>query len=138
MAVGLKVDFLWHPIGTDDFVHAFFSTICLNLEKEDWGSRFPYLMNELYQGELKCSNASKATDELKTIQKELKNLSPKHVVWDIDDTSKQPPWGTGISPEITDLSNYFVTCDGEDLIEEIFKALCESKAEKQNIVLKSL
>ena len=52
MPVGLKVDFLWYPIGTGDFVHAFFSTICYNLEEKKWGSRFPCLMNDLYQGEL--------------------------------------------------------------------------------------
>ena len=27
MTVGLKVDFLWCPIGDGDFVHSFFSTI---------------------------------------------------------------------------------------------------------------
>jgi len=47
MAVGIIVDFLWFPIGTADFVHSFFSTICFNLEQKKWGSRFPYVMNQL-------------------------------------------------------------------------------------------
>ncbi|EAH1619706.1 hypothetical protein D4258_13215, partial [Listeria monocytogenes] len=32
MAVGIKVDFLWFSIGTSDFFHSFFSTVCVNLE----------------------------------------------------------------------------------------------------------
>ena len=50
MAVGLKVDFLWYSIGQPDFLHSFFSTICVNLENSNWGSCYPILMNELYQG----------------------------------------------------------------------------------------
>ena len=41
MDVGLKVDFLWYPIGDGDFVHSFFSTISCNFEKGNWGSPFP-------------------------------------------------------------------------------------------------
>lgn len=37
-------------------------------------------------------------------------------MWDLDDPSKQPPWGKNISREITDLSNYFITNEGKDFI----------------------
>lgn len=37
-------------------------------------------------------------------------------LWDIKDLSAQPPWKTNISDDITNLSNYFVTSDGEDFI----------------------
>lgn len=40
MTVGIKADFLWFPIGTGDFFHSFFSTICVNLEGMSWGKRF--------------------------------------------------------------------------------------------------
>lgn len=138
MAVGLKVDFLWYPIGTGDFVHSFFSTICYNLEGGKWGSRFPYLMNNLYQGELSYKDVDSAKEELTIIIKELKEFSPDRVIWDIEDLSKQPPWGKNISPEIKNLSNYFITCDGENIFDEIIKAFQESKVEKQNIILQSL
>lgn len=138
MAIGLKVDFLWYPIGTGDFVHSFFSTICYNLENKKWGSRFPYLMNDLYQGELSYNNIDNAREELEIIRKELKACSVEKVVWDIEDLSKQPPWGNDISPDIKNLSNYFITCDGEDIFDELIKAFHESQVEQQNIILESL
>ena len=138
MAVGLKVDFLWYPIGDGDFVHSFFSTISYNLEKSGWGSRFPYLMKNLYQGELTFQDVPKANEELLVVKKEFKELLPSKVVWDIEDLNKQPPWGEDISPDIANLSNYFVTCDGEDLFDEMFKAFREAEVEKQNIILGSL
>ncbi|XZJ40518.1 Imm70 family immunity protein (plasmid) [Clostridium perfringens] len=111
MAVGLKIDFLWYQIGIPDFLHSFFSTISYNLEESKWGSKYPILMNELYQGKLSWENANKAIKELNLIRKELKKFSPDYVVWDIDDISKLSPWGKNISSDITDLSNYFVTSE---------------------------
>lgn len=138
MAIGLKVDFLWYPIGTGDFVHSFFSTICYNLENKKWGSRFPHLMNELYQGELSYKDIDEAKEELAIIIKELKDMSPDRAVWDIEDLSKQPPWKKDISSDIQNLFDYFIACDGENLFDKILKAFQESKVEKQNVVLKSL
>ncbi|CEK35513.1 hypothetical protein UMC2_38311 [[Clostridium] sordellii] len=133
MAVGLKIDFLWYQIGTPDFLHSFFSTISYNLEDSKWGSKYPILMNELYQGKLSWKNANKAIEELNLIRKELKRFSPDYVVWDIDDISKLPPWGKNISSDITDLSNYFVTSDGRDLIEIFIMALNDSISEKTDV-----
>jgi hypothetical protein len=44
-------------------------------------------------------------------------------VWDVEDRSKRPPWGDDISPDITDLGNYFVTEDGRDLIDVVAEAI---------------
>ena len=104
MAVGFKVKFYWYQIGDSDFLHSFFSTVAYNLENGNWGSRFPVIMNELYQGKLECDNTDKALEELSIIRKELQKFSPEKVVWDIEDLSKQPPWGNDISEDITDLS----------------------------------
>lgn len=128
--VGLRIDFLWYQIGTSDFLHSFFSTISYNLEGGNWGSKYPFLMNELYQGKLSWQNAKKVIDELKEIRFELKKLSPEYVIWDIEDISKQPPWEKNISSDITDLSNYFITSDGRDLIDIILMALNDSISEK--------
>ena len=67
-------------------------------------------------------------------QKKLKGFPPKDVVWDIDDLSKQPPWKDNISGDITNLSDYFVTSDGEDFITLFFRAL--QKAEELGEPLK--
>ena len=127
MAVGFKVAFFCYQIGNGDFLHSFFSTVSYNLENGKWGSRFPTLMNELYQGTLDKDNVETAIVELKKIQLELQAFSPDKVVWDIDDLSKQPPWGKNISNDITNLSNYFVTSDGEDFITIFFNALEKAK-----------
>lgn len=127
MAVGFKVKFYWYQIGHGDFLHSFFSTVAFNLENEKWGSRFPVIMNELYQGKVNQEDIDKAIEELSIIKRELQAISPNKVVWDIDDLSKQPPWGSDISEDITDLSNYFVTSDGKDFLVVFSHALEKAK-----------
>ena len=74
-----------------------------------------------------------ATEELKDIQRKLQNYEPSRVIWDINDTLLQPPWGDNISSDITSLANYFVTSDGVDLIEVFFNALQTSHNERGDI-----
>lgn len=138
MAVGFKVKFYWYQIGYGDFLHSFFSTVAYNLEKGDWGSRFPVIMNELYQGKIDCEDTHKALEELKVIKKELQVFSPDKVIWDIEDLSKQPPWGNNISNEITDLSNYFVTSDGNDFLSVFTHALEKAEEIHSEIEIKSM
>lgn len=128
MAVGFNVGFFWYQIGSGDFLHCFFSTVAVNLEDSSWGSRFPIIMNKLYQGSLEYENVRMALEELRTIEDELKKLAPDKVIWDIDDMTKMPPWGKNISKDITDLSNYFVTSDGEDFLT-LFKHALEKSLE---------
>lgn len=138
MAVGFSVGFYWFQIGTGDFLHSFFSTVAFNLENKKWGSRFPIIMNKLYQGKLEVEVVDKAIEELKVIQEELKAYGPGKVIWDIEDLSKQPPWGNEISKDITDLSNYFVTSDGEDFLSIFFRALVKAKENNTSIQIQSI
>lgn len=94
-------------------------------------------MNELYQGELANANVSKAKVELNIIENELKNLSPDKVIWDIEDLTKQPPWGNKISNQITDLSNYFITSDGRDFLTIFRKALDAAIEIKKDVIISS-
>lgn len=123
MSVGFTVKYYWYQIGTGDFLHSFFSTIAYNLEGGKWGSKYPVIMNELYSGDLKSNRIELAIEELDLIVPELRKLKPNKVVWDIEDLTKQPPWGDNISSEITDLSNYYVTSDGADFITILRHAL---------------
>lgn len=132
--VGFKVKFYWYQIGSGDFLFSFFSTVAYNLEKQKWGSKFPVIMNELYQGELNSTHIPEAINELEQIKQGLAKLSPDKVIWDIENLSAQPPWGTNISKDITNLSNYFVTSDGEDFIIVFNRAL--GKAKELNYGLK--
>ncbi len=95
-------------------------------------------MNELYQGTLDKDNVETAIVELKKIQLEIQAFSPDKVVWDIDDLSKQPPWGKNISNDITNLSNYFVTSDGEDFITIFFNALEKAKKLQMDLTIESV
>lgn len=121
--VGFKVKFEWYEVGAASFLHSFFSTIAYRLEDNKWGTRFPYLMRKLYQGKLERLDVEKAIEELDVIKNELKKFSPEKVIWDIENLNSQPPWGNEISEDITDLSNYFVTSDGKDLIKVLYDAL---------------
>lgn len=138
MAVGFKVKFYWYQIGHGNFLHSFFSTVAYNLENGNWGRRFPIIMNELYQGKIERENIGKAIEELSIIKKELQKIGPEKVVWDIEDLSKQPPWGSDISKDITDLSNYFVTSDGNDFLTVFSHALEKAKEVNAEIVIKSM
>lgn len=134
MAVGLSVNFFWYQVGSGDFLHSFFSTIAYNLEDNNWGSKYPVIMNQLYQGEIDCEELDIALVELEDIYQNLKKFSVEKVVWDIEDLTKRPPWGNNISKDITDLSNYFVTSEGEDLITLFRHAL--EKAKEMNTQIK--
>ena len=138
MAVGFSVNFYWYQVGTGDFLHSFFSTIAYNLEEGEWGSKYPVIMNELYQGEIIRKNLDIAITELNEIRNLLTELSPEKVVWDIEDLSKQPPWGNNISKDITNLSNYFVTSEGEDLILLLQHAIEKAKKLDSSVKIDSI
>ena len=55
----------------------------------------------------------------------------------MEDLGKQPPWGTKISNQITDLSNYFITSDGRDFLMIFHKALDAAIEIKKDIIISS-
>lgn len=80
-------------------------------------------MRDLYSGELRSDYAAEALLELDKISRELAEFPSSRVVWDIKDRTKTPPWGDNIADTITDLSNYFVTSTGRDLIQVMREVL---------------
>lgn len=138
MAVGFKVKYYWFQIGSGDFLHSFFSTICLRLENGEWGSKYPTLMKSLYQGTLKHEFINDAINELVEIKKGLEKLPPQETVWDIENLELMPPWGNNISSEITNLSNYFVTSEGENLITLLSNALNKAKNLNEDIAVDTM
>lgn len=138
MAVGFKVKHYWYKVGQGDFLYSFFSTISYRLEPNGWGSKYPYLLKHLYNGKIRSEDVSKAIDEAKEVQLELAKLKPSEVVWDIGDLTKQPPWVANISSHISSLANYFVTSDGRDLFEVLFKAFEDAQRLNVEIEIESL
>ena len=133
--VSFRVGCIMYEIGTASFLHSFFSTVAYRLENNRWGSKFPVIMNELYQGKLSYKNVPVAKAELTQIKKDLTMFSPNKVIWDIEDLSKQPPWGNNISNEISSLENYFITCDGRDFIEVFNMALDTAIELKEDVII---
>ena len=75
MSVMIQVEFLLYPVGHSDFLHALFSTICGRLEHGRWGSKYPYLMNCLYQGRLEWADIPPARKELEEVARRLAALA---------------------------------------------------------------
>lgn len=127
MAVGFKARYNWFQVGSGDFLYSFFSTICYHLESRKWGSKYPYIMRDLYRGKLKVEHIEKAMDELVKIRKGLQKLPPNRVIWNLEDLSQKPPWGDNISKDIKNLADYFVTSGGYNLLDVLVEALNTAK-----------
>ena len=121
MMIALMIDSVGTELGAQDFVHAFFSTISARLEPQGWGTRFPVLMNALYQDGVAKADAAAALQELRTVRHELLAFSPDEVVWDIEDRTKRTLWGANIADDITSLANYFVTSTGRDMFDAMIE-----------------
>jgi len=137
MAVFFKVDSSLYTVGHGDFLHSFFSTISYRLEPNGWGTKYPYLIEKLYGGELAWVEVPEAINELNQIQEGLARFGPEEVIWDIEDLNKRPPWGDNISADITNLSNYFITSNGKDLFSVLLNALNESLSTRTDIEIVS-
>lgn len=138
IAAGFKVKYYWYQVGHGDFLHSFFSTISYHLEKNGWGTEYPFLLNELYNGKLENKNIDSAINELEAIKKKLQKFSPSQVIWDIEDLSKRPLWCDNIIKDITNLSNYFITSEGEDLIDMLMKALEKGQKTNSDVYIESI
>ena len=122
-------------LGAASFLQAFFSTVSAHLEPSGWGTRFPALMCQLHKGKLSKSQVELARRELFLVQSELKHFPPSAVIWDIANRSIRPPWGDNIAPDISSLSLYFVTSEGDDLFDVLFATMDEALRMQFDVVL---
>lgn len=138
MSVGLMVGYNWWTIGEGSFFNSFFSTIYVRLENNEWGSRYPVIMNKLYWGDVPFESVERGIAELVSIQEELKKFLPQDVIWDFEDLSLTPPWGNNIAENITNLSHYFITSSGKDLFEVLLTSFRFALEHGQNVSVKSI
>lgn len=141
MSVGLKTGYSWYQIGRGDYLESFFSTIAYYLENRKWGSKYPVIMKQLYNGKLSYKDAETASNELKSIRTSLKELSKENnvIIWNARELSiKVPEWAINPNKEVVSLANYFVTVDGRDLIDVMLLALNDSKELGKDLVITSL
>lgn len=121
--IGFQIDNIFSEIGSSDFLHSFFSTISFHLEPKGWGSRFPELMNQLYQGKLEPADAEKVLKDVRIISEELKQIPAQRVVWNIEDITVKPPWGDYVDKSVTSLANYHITSTKRVLIDLLIECL---------------
>lgn len=136
MGVSLYVPNQYYEIGHSSFFKSFFDTIHFHLVKGNWGSKYPKLFIDFYQGHLKWEDVAEVIENLEEIRNDLKKFSPQQVIWDINDLSKQPPWGGNINSRITSLSNYFVTSNGKDLFEVLINALNNAIRKQSDVYIR--
>jgi hypothetical protein len=135
VSVDLHVGDKSWPVGSGALLGAFFDTVASRLEDTRRGSKYP-LTAKLYQGKLQPADTGAAIAELTDIAKELTSLPPDKLVWDMDDASKKPPWGSYISADIGNLADYFVTNEGEDLIKTLITALTQAQTRNQPLEIR--
>lgn len=138
MSVGLMVGYNWWTIGEGSLFNSFFSTIYVRLENNQWGSRYPVIMNKLYWGDVPFESVESGIAELVSIQEELKKFLPQDVIWDFEDLSLTPPWGNNITEHITNLSHYFITSSGKDSFEVLLTSFRFALEHGQNVSVKSI
>ena len=123
-------------LGSASFLKAFFSTVVLQLEGGRWGSKYPIIMRELYGGRLAYDRADAALSELEQLRAALSTLAPDRVVWDFENLSAKPPWGSAISQEIKSMDAYFVTSDGRNLLDVLGAALKEAAQSHRDLEIR--
>lgn len=123
MTIGLRQGSVITEIGPGELFHSVFSTIAVRIENGQWGTRFPIVMNELYQGSVSHSDADTALNEMLEIRKALQLLPPDQVIWDAENPSKDPPWGRTVGPHVKSCAQYWVTTTGRNIVDEIIDNL---------------
>lgn len=123
MPLGLHVAGVTWRVGSPDLLHAFFSTITVRLEPLGWGTRFPALMHDLYDGELPAGRVETALAELVLARRELAALPAQRVVCDAGAPHATSPWSEAVAGGAPDASACFFTAEGRDLFDVLLAAL---------------
>lgn len=120
-------------IGGNPITGALFYSIAHHLEKREWGSKYPIIMNELYYNGIEVEHLEQGLKEIKEIKEKLKGYAPEQIVWDYEDLDLTIPWINNISSNVTDLSNIFLSpYDRNNILDVIIEAIelgiyCHSK-----------
>ena len=129
----IRIDNIVFEIGSNTSVFSVFGSIAHHLEKREWGSKYPIIMNELYYDGIEVEHLEQGLKEIKEIKEKLKGYAPEQIVWDYEDLDLTIPWINNISSNVTDLSNIFLSpYDRNNILDVIIEAIelgiyCHSK-----------
>jgi len=113
---------VYADIGNYSYWNCFYSTIVVKLKKLK--KEILQALSFLENVECKPIDCIETARQLNLIRDNLSKISPKELVYDLNDLSKRPPWEGNISPVVTSCGNFFTTADGKDLIYELNVVLC--------------
>jgi hypothetical protein len=119
--LALRVDGIVTELAPGGLLTSFCSSVAFHLEQSRWGSVFPVLQNELYQGKVPAENAAALLDELERVRSGLSEVPPEGLVWDINNLSARPPWDSTYGPHITSLANFYVNTGKRYLIDVLIE-----------------
>lgn len=119
MAVVFRQKNVITEIGPGGLLHSLFSNIAYHLESSEWGSKYPYIMLNLYRGRLEESYANEAMSEVLEIRRLLSSINCDKLIWNIDDLREPAPWGDTVVADIGSISDFYVTTNGLNLVDEI-------------------
>jgi hypothetical protein len=119
--LALRVNGITTDLCPGGLLTSFCSSVAFHLEQSRWGSVFPVLQNELYQGKVPAEHAPALIDELERVRSGLSEVPPEGLVWDIDDRSAQPPWDSTYGAHITSLANFYVNTGQRYLIDVLIE-----------------
>jgi Immunity protein 70 len=114
--VAIRTGSVLTEVGAPAILHALCSSISANLEPAGWGSRFPMVLNRLYQGRLAASDCPAALLELRTIERELQAVPVSRLVWDHEKRRRAPSPHYRAAHGAQNIADYFVTVNGLNLL----------------------
>ena len=124
MTLGLRAGFRSYPIGRVSLLYALFSTIAVRLEGNDWGSHYPVIMKQLYNGWIEADEVSQGLVELNEIVRQLRYFEAADIVWDYEDRKKKPTATYRKHISGLRLDECFITVRKENLLSVMVDA-CE-------------
>ena len=111
--------------GSPAFLNSFFSTVAVRAEGERWG-RKPHSDERFHAGRVGAATAETALRRARRHSTDAVHAVPIAGGLGLRGSSRAPTLGRQSSATITSLGDYFVTSDGEDLIDVLREALGHS------------
>jgi len=119
----IRVSCFGFSLGAAESLESLLATIAYNLENRKWGSKYPIIMNDFYNGLIKKEQIEDALKELDTIESGLSKIKADQVVWVKCKELRHPSIVNNINQYATNLAVYFKNPDGVNMITLIRNAL---------------
>lgn len=135
MSVSLQVGEKIFEIGSPLVLHGFFCSVGYHLEPIGWGSKYPALMHELYEGRLEAKSIEKAQKELALIREKLSGFTISEAVFDMDAGPGEPVESEQLNSNAQNLAEFFFTEDKKNFLDLLEKALEAGKKQGEPVMI---